>query len=552
VAELKQDIRAGAGPRAATANPRAVHVSTDTTSPLLYPVLFLALLLMLLHFWQCDDAFISYRYAKNFAAGYGLRFNIDGGLPVEGYSNLLWVLVAALPEFLTIPAYLVMPYLSLLCALALIWRVHNTARVLFSHSAAIGAAILLAAFPPFLIWSSSGLETMPFALVIFLVFEQLFLHDRCNAYILYPATTALILIRAEGALWAIAFAAQALVFAPRARRRGATVIVGTLIVSALLALWRHSYYHELIPNAAVTKMGLSWPRLERGYCYIVVFALTFLSPLLSIGAFVCRFDNIRVRMLFIGFGAFYAYAVLAGGDYMSMGRFLVPAVAFQALLTVALLDAVARPRMFGCVSTPLPVCLAMVIAVVGYLPMWDVYVVPKETRARYHYRHNTKRFVNEEAHWRFMKANSRRWRLKGELLAEVSQPGDSLVEEAIGNVGYFSGLMIYDRLGLVTKLPKRFARGTLASPGHDVQAPIGFFLKDDPTFIYASVGRVITLKRLDKYRKYYPYAPTVRAIRYLDEPQWLLYFEKVDTREQYVEKWMSVTSELAKADSKTG
>ena len=43
---------------------------------------------------RSDDAYISFRYARNFANGYGLVFN-PGQPPVEGYSNFLWVVVLA-------------------------------------------------------------------------------------------------------------------------------------------------------------------------------------------------------------------------------------------------------------------------------------------------------------------------------------------------------------------------------------------------------------------------------------------------------------------------
>ncbi len=41
-----------------------------------------------------DDAFISFRYARNFADGYGLVWNL--GERVEGYTNFLWTLVIGL------------------------------------------------------------------------------------------------------------------------------------------------------------------------------------------------------------------------------------------------------------------------------------------------------------------------------------------------------------------------------------------------------------------------------------------------------------------------
>ena len=41
-----------------------------------------------------DDSYISFRYAENLANGHGLRFNTNEQ-PVEGFSNLLWILVCA-------------------------------------------------------------------------------------------------------------------------------------------------------------------------------------------------------------------------------------------------------------------------------------------------------------------------------------------------------------------------------------------------------------------------------------------------------------------------
>ena len=48
--------------------------------------------LLTYRFWHnIDDAFISFRYAKNWAMEYGLRYNLGPQQPEEGYSNLLWV-----------------------------------------------------------------------------------------------------------------------------------------------------------------------------------------------------------------------------------------------------------------------------------------------------------------------------------------------------------------------------------------------------------------------------------------------------------------------------
>ena len=42
-----------------------------------------------------EDAFISFRFARNLVEGYGLVWN-PGEPPVEGYTNFLWLMLAAL------------------------------------------------------------------------------------------------------------------------------------------------------------------------------------------------------------------------------------------------------------------------------------------------------------------------------------------------------------------------------------------------------------------------------------------------------------------------
>ena len=57
----------------------------------------------------CDDAFISFRYARNWAEGHGLRYNIEESPPVEGFSNFAWVTLAAVVERLDWDVTLALP-----------------------------------------------------------------------------------------------------------------------------------------------------------------------------------------------------------------------------------------------------------------------------------------------------------------------------------------------------------------------------------------------------------------------------------------------------------
>jgi hypothetical protein len=64
------------------------------------------------------------------------------------------------------------------------------------------------------------------------------------------------------------------------------------------------------------------------------------------------------------------------------------------------------------------------------------------------------------------------------------------VAGAIGALGWYSGLDVYDQFGLVT--PKvahlEVADADLRSPGHDKRVDPYFFLDDEPTYLFVVMG----------------------------------------------------------------
>src|SRR5690348_12188698 len=83
---------------AVSAAPTARHALWFGFPPAVALGLLLSLGLLLVHVnvyrFLTDDSYISFRYARNFAHGYGLVFN-PGYEHVEGYSNFLWVVLLA-------------------------------------------------------------------------------------------------------------------------------------------------------------------------------------------------------------------------------------------------------------------------------------------------------------------------------------------------------------------------------------------------------------------------------------------------------------------------
>ena len=168
-----------------------------------------------------------------------------------------------------------------------------------------------------------------------------------------------------------------------------------------------------------------------------------------------------------------AYAVMVGGDYMTMGRLLLPALPFSVLLLGVLIHvSMARfPRRLV-LGTMVLVLLA------GVAPAFDLHLVPASLRAPFHFRQRADIVRSEYQQWRFQRGNVTRWRKRAQALNQVTTPGDSLVTGEIGVLGYDSGLFIYDISGLVSReVAERSIRGRRdkKSPGHEKECFMDIF-----------------------------------------------------------------------------
>ena len=65
-----------------------------------------------------DDAYITFRYAANYAAGHGLVYNI--GEQVEGYTNFLWTILMVLGRLAGADLVFFSKLLGTLCGLGTI------------------------------------------------------------------------------------------------------------------------------------------------------------------------------------------------------------------------------------------------------------------------------------------------------------------------------------------------------------------------------------------------------------------------------------------------
>lgn len=441
-------------------NPPA-QVQGNRMAVLLAAALFVAH--AVLYWFTCDDAYISFRYTRHLAEGHGLVFNLGEDPPVEGYSNLLWVLLLAPFAKLGLSLAWCANLISVACGAVLV--------ALCTRRAGLGAGLLLALCPALALWGSSGLETMPFALALLLCYE------RAQAGRFLAAglcASAVLLLRVDG----IAFALLALACggAKFGRRLLPALIAPGLCLTALL-VFRTGYYGEWLPNTAFAKSELSSITLERGAKYLASFLLCF--PAVPIGVLLAAGLCWRQRRLDAGLALLVALAtlghgLLVGGDFMPMGRFFVPGLAFLALSLGLLLRARA-------------VWLALLA--LSPLATLDVAPVPQSALEALHFRWNDPRWRSEKQQWSAMRQRSAEWLELGQALQRFTRPGETLVIGNIGAVGYASELFLYDQFGLVDREVARTSPGPRrVSAGHDKGVRPDFFFPRRPDYLGAWIG----------------------------------------------------------------
>ena len=480
---------------------------------IVFAVLWIPYAALVRRFWfVTDDAYISFRYSKNLALGHGLRYNLGDHTPVEGYSNFLWVIICGIFEYFEMSIEFWPLLLSAACGSLLMWLIFRTIRMRLQASLPIAAAATLiwALHAPVAVYSTSGLATMPFTLLLFVTFERLILRRGAIAPIgAGLAALALALLRAEGLYWAILLILMAGFSRWMAKEKflkPLLIVFGTLAVGyGLYFMWRYHYYGLPLPNTVYAKAGISAKRLVRGLDYVTVNVLTQLTPLLVIPAslFILRRKRLAIGLPIVAMSfAFYAYAILVSGDFMAMGRFLAPGWAFTTLLLAWILAGLAG-RSAARHAIALPICAAIIV--IGLLPSFDVHIVPHTFRQRFHFRHNrsAEEYSSEYSKWQCQKENAIHWGVRGRALNRWLPPDAQLVLGAIGAAGYYSELFFYDRNGLVNHevaiLPADDSR--MRSPGHDKSVDFRFFLEHKPDLIDVGLTQKLRLGLLRGWRR---------------------------------------------------
>jgi arabinofuranosyltransferase len=284
--------------------------------------------------WVQDDAYVSFRYARNAVRGEGLVYN--PGERVEGYTNFLWTALATVP--LARGAEDPLPFLH--AASAALWWASFALLVALGVAlwaeglwAAPLLAVPLAVHWSFNLWFFSGMETPLVTFCTIAAVAAMTLDPRRHAWaptVASLAAVALVMTRPDGV---VVFAALLLVAAwldrDWWRRHPRAALAAVLPVVLLLApyqAWRLWYYGAVYPNTYYAKAAYL-PYWRRGVSYLAHYVWIYhLWPFfVLLGAGGARTPLAR-RFLFAALAASAAvalYVARLGGDFMEW-RFVTP------------------------------------------------------------------------------------------------------------------------------------------------------------------------------------------------------------------------------------
>lgn len=122
-------------------------------------IFFYLLVLQITAIWAftIDDMYITLRYAKNWAEGNGLLWNI-GEPRVEGYSNFSFVVVARVALALGFNPVVVLKSMGVLGLIGTCMAIHAITRMWLSRGMALIPCFWLLAYKGQILWAVSGLE----------------------------------------------------------------------------------------------------------------------------------------------------------------------------------------------------------------------------------------------------------------------------------------------------------------------------------------------------------------------------------------------------------
>ena len=287
-------------------------------------------------------------YAKNFASGNGLVFNI--GERVEGFTSFLWIFILTISYWLKIYPEIYIKVLSISFGVGCLILTYfltdimirkKQPKIQINSYFCFIPVLLLVISSTFYYWAVSGMETTLYTFLCLLGIYYFLIRNEKTIY-LYLSMIFLslaFLTRQEAVLIICIFILNLLIEQLKENnykvniramfKPNLVMALSIFIIPAVILLsFRLFYYGYLFPNTFYAKTGISTDYIKTGIQYTFSFIKGYLlyGTLLILPATLFLEKELRKRiLLFYTIIIFYIiYIILVGGDVLVMHRFFIP------------------------------------------------------------------------------------------------------------------------------------------------------------------------------------------------------------------------------------
>ena len=460
----------------------------------------------------CDDAFISFRYARNLASGHGLVFN-PGHERVEGYTNFLWVVILAVGQVVGVVPEMAARPLSIAATLVLLYLVLRFCRDMSPagvHPAWLAvSAGFLALNRSFAVWATGGLETRLFEALIVAGLIAMIREMRTTADNRRFSLSALLLAlatltRPDGLLISCSiYGASTIVRLMRRQIRLRAILIWTINYGGIVGghyLFRRAYYGDWLPNTYYAKVGGQTWWFE-GAIYLAAFAFEYAAilwlPLIVVGTWhLYKTGRGEIALLLLAVIIPHGvYVAAIGGDHFEYRPvdLYIPLIAVLLYFGAIAMRGSIIVRTLTALYCAATILLGLLIPTLSHLSHPADYrpgfpgLTPRTDQSRdlvsqgkypllfripllgdYLSAYNdlyielSSHFVGlrQEEHAAFFQAVQQQGEWLAELVDDGLLPGDThLAVSCVGAIPYYSDLRVLDRLGLtdrvVARMPER-------------------------------------------------------------------------------------------------
>jgi arabinofuranosyltransferase len=440
-----------------------------------------------------DDAYISFVYSRNFAEHGELSFNL--GQPVEGYTNFLWTVILGVLMVGGIPPEISSRVLGTICALATLYVVFRATERAFERATVWSAvpALLLACSAGFACWSSGGLETQLFTLLVVIAIDGVTAAEADDKAMVRVAIALALaaMTRPEGLLVAAVIGVVRLtnnVIAKRwLARRDLVAAVAFLIVWAPWFAWRWHYYGYPFPNTYYVKADGPWvdPKMAAQmaatgryylWTWLTQTELIWALPVVAIGIATVkpRTPRFTLALACALLGVVYVvYAAGVGGDFMGLHRFIMPVFACAAVLAVLGVEWLAQKL------PHVPIAAAIVIA--GFAAT-QLQLTRDSTRSCANRVCNNDHGIDSPA---FLMVYTDDRAAIGRAMESCFGPDDFSIVGGAGAQPYYGRMRSIDVFGLVSDTIAHGSPRSNARPGHTKWGSDTILASYDPDFVFS-------------------------------------------------------------------